>query len=117
VPTAGEGDCAFHSAGHALGHAHAGRRDAPYRSAQAGALRQAALAAAQAAPLSWVACPNYTAHLWADSLARLAAPRSSVGALALQSLAVSLERDIVLLNGVPGAGAHVTALFNPARAR
>jgi hypothetical protein len=111
VATAGAGNCAFYSAGHALGHAHAGARGAPFRSSQAGALHADALATAQAAPASWAACPNYTAALWAESLRRLAQPGTAVGALALRALAVSLGRDIVLLNGVLHADTSVTALF------
>jgi hypothetical protein len=63
VPTAESGDCAFHSVGHALGHAHAGARGAPYASSKADELRKTALDYARAAPASWAACPNYTASI------------------------------------------------------
>ncbi len=103
---AGDGDCAFSSVGHGLGHANAAARGARYKSAAVGELRRQAHAYVTSS-----AGKHLTANYSAVETQALIKPGAWVGCLALRALAISLGRDIVVLNGMVGSARPVTTVF------
>ncbi len=109
VVTEGKGDCARHSAGYALGYARSSGVHKPFACAEAGALPPAAAAILPNAPASWQV--GYSASAWSAACSRASTPGQAIGAIGLRALACACQRDIVLLNGVPGTTTCQSALF------
>ena len=104
-----DGNCAYHSVGHQLGQPDSTPGRKHYSARDADKLRAATAAFLATAPPAWA--DIYTALEWAATLRDTPVDRNWAGSAALRALAVTCQRDLVLLNGLPGSAECRVTIF------